>query len=171
MVVRASKCALLLAVGLFYLLVVFNNVTDYGSNYQFVHHVLMMDSTFAGNSGMWRAINPTWVHHAFYDSIIAWEMVTTVLALWGAVRMLRRLRASAAGFNAAKGVGIAALTLSLLMWLVAFLSVGAEWFLMWQSKTWNGQEAAGRMFNVIGLLLIYISMPDAISAPGGEGRG
>jgi predicted small integral membrane protein len=35
-----------------------------------------------------------------------------------------------------------ALTLSLLMWLMAFLSVGAEWFLMWQSKDWNGQEAA-----------------------------
>jgi hypothetical protein len=25
---------------------------------------------------------------------------------------------------------------------------------------WNGQEAAGRMFNVIGLLLIYIAMTD-----------
>jgi predicted small integral membrane protein len=47
------------------------------------------------------------------------------------------------------------------MWLVAFLTVGAEWFLMWQSKAWNGQEAAGRMFNVIGLLLIYLALPDA----------
>ncbi len=160
MVVRASKCALLFAVGLFYLLVVFNNTTDYDSNYQFVHHVLMMDSTFPGNSGMWRAINSTWVHHAFYDSIICWEIVTTVLALWGAVRMAAALRGTAAEFTLAKRFGIVALTLSLLMWLVAFLSVGAEWFLMWQSKTWNGQEAAGRMFNVIGLLLIYLSLPD-----------
>ena len=47
------------------------------------------------------------------------------------------------------------------MWLVAFLIVGAEWFLMWQSRTWNGQEAAGRMFNVVGLVLIYVAMPDA----------
>lgn len=46
----------LLAVGLFYLLVVFNNLTDYNSNYQLVHHVLMMDSTFPGNAGMWRAM-------------------------------------------------------------------------------------------------------------------
>ena len=83
MVIRASKCALLFAIGLFYLLVVFNNTTDYDSNYQFVHHVLMMDSTFPGNSGMWRAINPSWVHHAFYDSIIAWEAVTMALATWG----------------------------------------------------------------------------------------
>jgi predicted small integral membrane protein len=160
MVVRASKCALLFAVGLFYLLVVFNNLTDYGSNYQFVHHVLMMDSTFPGNSGMWRAINSTWVHHAFYDSIIAWEMVTTVLALWGAARMAGSLRGPAAEFNVAKRLGVAALTLSLLMWLVAFLSVGAEWFLMWQSKTWNGQDAAFRMFTVIGITLLFVIQPE-----------
>jgi predicted small integral membrane protein len=165
MVMRVSKCALLFAAGLFYLLVVFNNLTDYDSNYQFVHHVLMMDSTFPGNSGMWRAINGTWMHHALYDSIIGWEMVTTGLAVWGAVRMAAKVRAPAAEFNRAKGVGIAALTLSLLMWLVAFLSVGAEWFLMWQSKRWNGQEAAGRMFNVLGLLLIYVAMTDR------EGQG
>ena len=161
MVIRASKCALLFAVGLFYLLVVFNNTTDYNSNYEFVHHVMMMDSTFPGNSGMWRAINSTWLHHALYDSIIAWEAVTMVLALVGAMRLLGKLRAPAMEFNMAKRLGITALTLSLLMWLVAFLTVGAEWFLMWQSKVWNGQEAAGRMFNVIGLLLIYVTLPDA----------
>ncbi len=106
MALRLSKCALLFAVGLFYLLVVFNNLTDYNSNYQFVHHVLMMDSTFPGNSGMWRAINSTIVHHAFYDSIIAWEILTTALCLWGAVNLARNLRAPAADFNAAKRIGV-----------------------------------------------------------------
>jgi predicted small integral membrane protein len=165
MVLRLSKCALLFAVGLFYLLVVINNLTDYNSNYQFVHHVLMMDSTFPGNSGMWRAINSTFIHHAFYDSIIAWEITTTILCLWGATNLARNLRTPAAAFNSAKRIGIAALTLSLLMWLIAFLSVGAEWFLMWQSKVWNGQEAAARMFEVIGIILIYISLPDTDSQP------
>lgn len=161
MVLRLSKCALVSAVALFYLLVVFNNTTDYNSNYQFVHHVLMMDSTFPGNAGMWRAINNPLVHHAFYDSVIAWEVLTTTLCFWGVARLVKHLRAPAAEFNAAKNVAIAALTLSLLMWLVAFLSVGAEWFLMWQSKSWNGQEVAARMFNVIGILLLYLAMPDA----------
>jgi predicted small integral membrane protein len=46
------------------------------------------------------------------------------------------------------------------MWLVAFLSVGAEWFLMWQSRTWNGQEAAFRMFAILGIVLIYLAMPE-----------
>ena len=58
-----------------------------------------------------------------------------------------------------------ALTISLLMWLVAFLTVGAEWFLMWQSRTWNGQEAAFRMFAVVSLVLLILLQPDAESQP------
>ena len=30
------------------------------------------------------------------------------------------------------------------LWFVGFVVVGGEWFLMWQSATWNGQEAACR---------------------------
>ncbi|MDE3104948.1 MAG: DUF2165 domain-containing protein [Acidobacteriota bacterium] len=160
MIFRLSKVILLAAIGFFYLLVVFNNTTDYNSNYQFVHHVLMMDSTFPGNAGMWRAVNSTLVHHVFYDGIISWEMLTAVLCGWGVVKLLRHLDASPAAFHRAKDVAVAALTLSLLMWLVAFLCVGAEWFLMWQSKTWNGQDAAARMFVVVGLTLIYLTQPE-----------
>ena len=154
---RAAKVALVFGVAVFYTFVVFNNVTDYDSNYQFVRHVLMMDSTFPGNHGMWRAINSPAAHTAFYVSIIAWEALTMLLAWCGAARMLRAFNAHAAEFDRAKGVAIAALTLSLLMWLVAFLSVGGEWFLMWQSRNWNGQEAAFRMFTVVGIVLLLVA--------------
>jgi predicted small integral membrane protein len=60
---------------------------------------------------------------------------------------------------------VMALALSMLMWLVAFLSVGAEWFLMWQSHTWNGQEAAFRMFVVVGLVLLLLLQQDADAQP------
>ncbi len=33
-------------------------------------------------------------------------------------------------------------------------------FLMWQSKTWNGQEAAFRVFVVLDHILLYISSPE-----------
>ena len=154
---RAAKIALVFSVAIFYTLVVFNNLTDYNSNYQFVRHVLMMDSTFSGNQGMWRAINSPSAHSAFYDSIIAWEALTMLLCGWGAARMLRAFNAHAAEFDRAKSVAIAALTLSLLMWLIAFLSVGGEWFLMWQSKSWNGQDAAFRMFAVVGIILLLVA--------------
>jgi predicted small integral membrane protein len=51
------------------------------------------------------------------------------------------------------------------MWLVAFLSVGGEWFLMWQSKMWNGQDAAFRVFTVVGILLLLLAQPDTEGQP------
>jgi len=114
---------------------------------------------------MWRAIHSPAIHLVFYLSIIAWEIANTLLLWWGAVRLVRALRLPASAFNAAKGVPVAALTLSLLMWLVAFLTVGGEWFLMWQSPNWNGQQAAFRMFTVVGLVLLILLHPDAESQP------
>ena len=160
MIARYAKVLLLAGIGLFYTLVVFNNLTDFDSNYQFVRHVLSMDSTFPGNHGMGRALLSPGMHLAFYLGIIAWEVVTAILLWWGVVRLGRALRLSAGAFNAAKRVPVMALTLSLSMWLIAFLSVGAEWFLMWQSRTWNGQEAAFRMFAVVGLVLLIVLQPD-----------
>lgn len=165
LIVRASKLFLVAGIALFYTLVVFNNVTDFDSNYEFVKHVLSMDSTFPGNHGMGRALPSPVIHLAFYLSIIAWESVTTILLWWGAINLLRALRATAAGFHGAKRVAIMALTLSMLMWLVAFLSVGAEWFLMWQSHTWNGQEAAFRMFAVVGIVLLILLQPEIDTQP------
>ena len=160
MMLRAAKTLLVFAVAIFYTFVEFNNVTDYDSNSQFVRHVLMMDSTFPGNHGMWRAINSPAVHTAFYLSIIAWEIATMALCWWGGIRMLRARRGTAAEFSRAKGVAVAALTLGLLMWLLAFLGVGGEWFLMWQSKSWNGQDAAFRMFTVVGIVLLVVAQPE-----------
>jgi predicted small integral membrane protein len=165
MTLRAAKVLLVFAVALFYTLVVFNNVTDYDSNYQFVRHVLMMDSTFPGNRGMWRAINSPVLHTAFYVSIIAWEAIAMALCWWGGVRLAKAVLGSSSAYNGAKVVAIAGLTVSLLQWLVAFLSVGAEWFLMWQSKTWNGQEAAFRNFAVIGIVLLLVAQPDGDDRP------
>ncbi len=157
---RLAKVLLVFGVAVFYTLVVFNNITDYGSNYEFVRHVLMMDSTLPNNHGMWRAINSPGIHTAFYLAIIAWEFVTMLLCWWGGFRLAKMLSASVEDFQSAKRVAIAALTLGLLMWLVAFLSIGAEWFLMWQSKIWNGQEAAFRMFTVVGIVLLVVAVPE-----------
>jgi predicted small integral membrane protein len=165
MTLRTIKLLLVFGVAIFYSLVVFNNITDYGSNYEFVRHVMMMDSTFPGNRGMWRAINTPLFHTAFYLSIIAWEMITMLLCWWGGFRMAQALRGTAAAFHLAKRISIVALSLSLLMWLVAFLAVGGEWFLMWQSKMWNGQEAAFRMFTVVGIVLLIVAQPEGEEKP------
>ena len=93
MTLRTSKLLLVFGVALYYSFVVLNNTTDYNSNFQFIRHVLMMDSTFPANRGMWRAMNsPVW-HTAFYFSIIAWESTTMVMAWWGGIRLAQELRA------------------------------------------------------------------------------
>ena len=156
MVLRWAKIVLVAAIAFLTTLVAFNNLTDYGSNYQFVRHVLMMDTTFPGNHGLWRAIDSPVIHTLFYLTIIAWEIAICLLLWWGAVRMLRAAGGSAREFERAKTIAFAGLTLSLLMWLVAFLAVGGEWFLMWQSPAWNGQSAAAREFLVSGIVLLFL---------------
>jgi predicted small integral membrane protein len=160
MIIRLAKAALTAALGFFMLLVVFGNLTDYGSNYGFVSHVLAMDTTFPGNAIMWRSIHSVPVYHAFYVSIILWEAAACVLLFAGAGKLWRARSFGAAAFNQAKNLAVAGLTLNLLQWLVAFLCVGGEWFAMWQSRSWNGQEAAARMFVVAGIILIFLNSRD-----------
>jgi predicted small integral membrane protein len=165
MTLRAAKVLLTFAVALFYTVVVLNNTTDYDSNYQLVRHVLMMDTTFPGNRGMWRAMNSSVAHTAFYLSIIAWEAAAGLLCWLGGFRLVRAWRSSSAEFHRAKQMAIVGLTFGLLQWLVAFLIVGGEWFLMWQSKSWNGQDAAFRMFTVLGIVLILVALPESDGQP------
>lgn len=165
MIIRMAKIVLVAGVALYYTLVVFNNLTDFNSNYQFVRHVLSMDSTIPGNHSMWRALLSPGYHLAFYASIIAWEAITMILLWWGGGKLLSAVRMAPAAFNAAMDIAVIALTLSMLMWLVAFLDIGAEWFLMWQSHMWNGQEAAFRMFAVVGMVLLILIQPEKEDQP------
>lgn len=165
MITRTAKTLLLAGIALFYTLIVFNNITDFDSNYQFVHHVLSMDTTIPGNHGMWRALPSPGIQLTFYLFIIAWEIANSILLWWGIVNLLRVLKRPSAAFNTAKGVPVMALTLSMLLWLVAFLAVGGEWFLMWQSHIWDGRESAFRIFAVAGLVLLLLLQPDNDTQP------
>ena len=159
MSIRISKTVLLAAVALFFTLVVFNNTTDYYSNYFFVKHVLSMDTTFNGNKGMWRAITSPTIHHIFYIGIILAEAIAAFLCWKGAIGLFKN-RDNLTAFKAAKTPAIYGLTLGILIWFVGFIAIGGEWFLMWQSTQWNGIEAAFRIVTVCGIALLYLLMPD-----------
>lgn len=181
---RHAKIALLAASGFFLLLVVLNNaVFDYPSNYAFVRHVLGMDTLFSGEAQRWRALpDPApedggyWLHHAFYWGLIAWEAAAGALCFAGAWRLWRVRAAPAAVFHAAKPLAIYGLTLTLLQWFTGFITIGGEWFLMWQSSTWNGQNAAARMFMIFGIILLFVATREdepveRDQAVGGGGAG
>ncbi|SFS14060.1 Predicted small integral membrane protein [Granulicella pectinivorans] len=160
MILRLSKCILLAGVSFFFTLVVFNNLADYNANYQFVRHILMMDTIFPNSPSLWRSLQSSTLHTLFYHSIIATEAVIALVSWWGTINLLRAIRATPAAFQQAKSVGTVALTLACSLWLVAFLTVGGEWFLMWQSHGWNGQEEAFRMFTICAFVLVYLTLSE-----------
>lgn len=158
MIVRLSKSTMVLAIAFFATLVAFGNVTDYATNFAFVQHVFLMDTTFPNNGIMYRAITQEWVHHLAYVAIIAMEAATAVLCWVGGYKLLKARRAGDAAFRASKAWAIAGLTLGFLTWQVIFMSVGGEWFGMWMSPEWNGVPSAFRCFITILAVLIYVSM-------------
>jgi predicted small integral membrane protein len=153
---RRAQAALAGAAAAPLALAAWGNLTDYSSNYAFVRHVMSMDTIFPGSALTSRAITAPWAHQAFYAGIIAWEWAAAGLCAWGAVRLWNARTADAESHEAAKAPAIAGLTLALLLWLVAFLAVGGEWFAMWQSAQWNGVTAASRMFGVHGVILLLL---------------
>jgi len=156
---RFAKAALVAGVALHFTLVALNNVLDYGTNLAFVEHVLRMDTTFPGNRLTWRALTSPLVHHAAYAGIIAWEAVAAAL-LWTGAARLGRAAVGAAPYEPARRLASVALVVGLLLWLVGFVTVGGEWFLMWQSRTWNGLDASGRNFAMQGLVLVFLVSPE-----------
>ncbi|NHQ76009.1 DUF2165 domain-containing protein [Roseovarius gahaiensis] len=160
MVVRLSKAVMLFGLSLFAFLVTFNNITDYDSNFQFVRHVLSMDTTFEGNAAMYRAItNPT-LWHVGYWGIIAGEGLTFLFLFLGGLRLVTARHASSHEFQAAKNMAMIGATLGFLVWFVGFMAVGGEWFLMWQSDTWNGQQAGFRFYMSILAVMILVMQRD-----------
>ena len=165
--IRAAKAALVAAVALFATLVAFGNLTDYGTNFTFVQHVLSMDTIFEFSTINYRAITDPKLHHAAYAVIIAAEAATAVLCWIGAVVLVRRIRADAVTFNRVKTYAVVGLTLGFLVWQVGFMSIGGEWFGMWQSQQWNGVPSAFRFAITIMAVLIFVAMPDQeLSADG-----
>jgi predicted small integral membrane protein len=148
------------ALAAFALIVAYDNIIDYDSNYEFVKHVLSMDTTFVGNALKHRAISDETVWHAAYALIIAVEALTGLLLAFGALALLRRLRSPAEAFNRTKIWAVAGLATGFALWFFGFLVIAGEYFAMWQSKTWNGQEAAFRITAIILGVLIYVSLPD-----------
>ena len=161
LITRLAKIVMCLALGLFCLLAAFDNVTDYSTNYLFVQHVLSMDTTLPDNSLKYRAITSPVLWQLAYAAIIAAESLAGLLFVVGAAALWRVRLAPAATFNHAKGYPIAGAALAFLIWFFGFMVVGGEWFAMWESPTWNGQEAAFRFYMAALAVLIFINQSDS----------
>jgi predicted small integral membrane protein len=160
MAIRVSKVILVASIGLLALIIVINNVTDYDTNFQYVYHVLTMDTIFPNSTLTWRAIDNPTLQRLAYGLVIATEVTITLLCLVGAGQLFRAIFAPGADFNRAKTTAIYGLTLAFVFWFVGFMVLGGEWFAMWQSLDWNGQQPAFRFIGCVGIVLLYLAMAD-----------
>ena len=157
---RLVKVVMVASLALFALVVAFDNLVDYGSNYEFVRHTLSMDTTFPDNALKGRAITSPALWALAYWSIILTEAAIGLVLAYGAFRLMLALRAPAAVFAAAKPYVVMGVGLGFLLWFTGFMVVGGEWFLMWQSKNWNGQQAAFRCYMTLLAVGIFVSLHD-----------
>jgi predicted small integral membrane protein len=155
MAIRLCKASLVAAMALLLALVAFNNIVDYGDNWNYVQHVMGMDAVFPGSTQRWRAIHSAPVQQLVYLAIIGAEALSGGLLTLGAAALFRQAR-SASGFDRALALPAAGLTVAMLLYGAGFVAVGGEWFLMWQSKSWGGSDAAGRFFLLNGTVLIVL---------------
>jgi len=149
---------LVAAIAFFFSLVAVGNLTDYESNWLFVQHVLSMDTTFPNSDLHWRSITNPGLQRAGYWLIIATEMVVALLLWLGCFRLFVAVRSDR--FQHAKGVAAAGLCLGLLLYIVGFIAIGGEWFAMWQSQIWNGEQKAFDFISMIGIVFVVLLLPD-----------
>lgn len=159
MCIKISKVVFIWAIALFASLAAFSNFSDYDSNYKIVSHVLKMDTTFPDNKSMWRAIDSTVTHHFIFCLIILMEAVIALFCWVGGLRLYLS-RKDSDRFNQAKGMAVVGLAVGVVLWFTGFITIGGEWFMMWQSEVANGQQAAFRLVVIFSTLLIYLVHPD-----------
>jgi predicted small integral membrane protein len=142
----------------YYLLVAIGNITDFGTNQQFVLHVLEMDTTFNDEDVMWRAIGSSAIQNLAYLLIIAWEVLIAAVLIWALVAWVGALRAGR-GYERPRRLSTLGWTMILLLFAGGFIVIGGEWFQMWQSEDWNGLDPALQNVIVAGLALVLAHLP------------
>jgi len=147
-------------IGLYMLIVCFNNITDYNSNFKFVSMVSGMGDVFSKGKTGWRSINNETLQHIMYLFIIAWELTIAILTISGIFKMIQKLKSGTVEFNQSKRLLVIGLSLGVILWFGMFITIGGEWFLMWQSRNWNGQNTAFLLSICFLLFLIHLSQRD-----------
>ena len=154
--VRLSKIIMTAGLAFWAFLVTLGNVVDYDSNWAFVQHVLAMDTIFPDSTLKSRAVTDPSLQRLAYLAIIVTEGLTCLAFAVASFAMALKLRADKAQFQAAKAVTAVGVILAFGLWFVGFMAVGAEWFAMWQSETWNGQTAAFHFVMIFLAVAVYV---------------
>jgi predicted small integral membrane protein len=145
-------------ISFFGLLVMYNNFTDYASNYEYVSHILSMDTTRDNLKLSDRAITSPIFHHRIYWLITTLEVTFTGFCLIGAYHLYQQRNASAENFHEAKKFSLIGLMIALFVYYICLQVIGVEWFNMDQSTVWNAKDWARHIVDFIFPLLIFVAL-------------
>jgi len=148
------------SVSLYMFMTCFNNLADYDSNFQFINMVSGMEDVYSKAKNGWRAVHNEVLHHSMYLFIIACEFTIAVLSLAGVLKMLKKRKSAKEEFNQAKKLLATGLSIGVVLWFGIFITIGGEWFLMWQSKTWNAQNTSFILTIIFLLFLVHLEQAD-----------
>jgi predicted small integral membrane protein len=153
---KALKTLLVAGVGLYFTFVVVDNIIYYECNFEAVQHVLSMDTVFKDNPLKWRAITNPLMQNLLYCVIISWELAAAILCWTGAAVLVKNFRKTNELFSEAKKWAILGIGTGMALWLFVFVTVGGEWFQMWQSQSYNGQGIGSFLFCIDTLILLLL---------------
>ena len=153
--IKISKVALMLFFSLFGLLMMYSNFTDYSTNYEYLSHILSMDTTAGNDKYSYRAITSPMFHHRIYWLIITLEVIYTTLCIIGTFNLYRNINTSDVAFHEAKKPAIIGLLIAIFLYYICFQVIGIEWFNMDESKDWNYKDWARNIVDFILPLLLF----------------
>jgi len=158
-VFRLIPLLILLGTGVMGAIVVLNNITAPGANLAFVEHIMTMDTTNMDRGTQWRAIRSPILHRIAFVTILVLEMAFTVLSLVGSYFLAVNLGAPAEAWEAAKLFGYLGFMTALVVWFLIIQVVGAEWFVSWQSESWNAIRDSTRinLITLAGIILLRLA--------------
>jgi predicted small integral membrane protein len=164
----AMAAAVVVAInGLYMLLVAIGNIFDYETNFDFVNHVLRMDTTnFGQGEGVnldpdviGRAITNETVITIAYVGVIIWESLAALVLMYATFLWIKASKSKI--YFAARKFSTIGLLMIVVLFMGGFITIGGEWFQMWRSVEWNGLEPAFRnsVLAILGLVLVHMPSP------------
>ena len=156
---RLLKIFMVLLPTSFTFFVVIDNIFfAWDDNYQFIKHVMSMDTVESVVE--WRGINSPFMWKAAYTFLIVFETLTFFVGIFALYKLIRALKKDTEAFFKAKIWGYVTFVLTLVIWFVGFIDLGGEWFKMWLSPSWNGQPIAMWLSIFFAILLVFFHLPE-----------
>jgi predicted small integral membrane protein len=156
-VIRITKIAAAVFIGLIGLLVFLGNLVNLESAFGFVSFVI------AGNEQpYYKIIGPVitagWLTWIALFVIMALELAIGILGLSGAFQMIQKRGGTSDEFNDSKAHAVLAGIAGMLLWYGFFIVIGEGYFQMWQTDLGLGSVAgAFRYGTVCAVLMFFIS--------------